>query len=341
MTRILALLMLCLLSLSARADGVEFDAYSWDFGKILEKDGIVSHTFTLTNNSKKEVQIVSAIPSCSCTLVTYPREVIRPGGKGEVEVRYTPSGAVGKVFRDVQLFDYDNKPLATLEITADVEPADRSIPERYPYTLAPFLYTNIHTVPFGYVWHGTEKTKTIYLANSSGAPLDIRIDNPDGKLSLKYPPTLQPGEEAELEMTFRTPMQEDYFEFVTDTLHLTVNGEPSLLPLSVSMVALGKVETTDDSPTLRTYPSSPRLRKKGKTFRTQVELYNDGEEDLEIRAVQVPEWVTASIARGETIPKGRKRILELTSRVEEGFKLCLFTNDPVRPMKEIRIQVEN
>lgn len=341
MTRILTLLMFCLLSLSGRADGVEFDSYSWDFGKIQEKDGIVSHTFTLTNNTKKDVQIISAEVSCSCTWVTFPKEAIRPGGKGEVEVKYTPSGAVGKVFREVQLFDYDNKTLAMLEFTADVEPADRSIPERYPFTLAPFLYTNIHTVPFGYVWHGTEKTKTIYLANSSEEPLDIRIDNPDAKLSLKYPTILQPGEEAELEMTFRTPMQEDYFEFVMDTLRLTVNGEPSLVPVSVSMVALGKVEETDDSPTLRTYPSSPRLRKKGKAFKAQIELYNDGEEDLEIRAVQVPEWVTASIVRGERIAKGKKRILELASRVEEGFKLCLFTNDPVRPMKEIRIQVEN
>lgn len=337
MTRILTIILLCLLSLPSMADGLEFDSYSWDFGKILEKDGIVSHTFVVTNTSKKDVQITNAVPSCSCTWVTFPKEVIHPGEKGEVEVKYTPSGAVGKVFRDIQIYDYDNKCIAMLEFTADVEPADRSIPERYPYTLSPFFYTNLHIVPFGYVYHGTEKTKIIYLANSSEESLTIRIKHDDDKLSLKYPETLQPGDEVELEMTFRTPMQPDYYENVTDTLQLTVNGTPSLLPVVVSMIALGKIETSESSPTLRTYPSSPRLKKKGKAYRARIELYNDGPEDLTIHALQLPEGVTANLQRGESIQQGKKRILELTGPAEEDFKISLFTNDPVRPMKEIRI----
>lgn len=337
MIRLVAILFFSLLSLSAKADGVDFDSYTWDFGKILEKDGIVSHTFVLTNNSKKDVLITSAVPSCSCTWVSYPKETIHPGEKGEVEVKYTPSGAVGKVFRDIQIFDYENKCIAMLEFTADVEPADRSIPEIYPYALAPFLYANIHTVPFGYVWHGTEKKKIIFLANSSDKPLTIKIESPDEKLQLKYPETLQAGEEVELEMTYHTPLQEDYYEFVMDTLRLTVDGNPAHLPITTSMVALSKIEPSDAAPTLRTYPSSPGLKKKGKAYRAQVEVCNDGDVDLEIKALQFPEGVTANIGRGERIGKGRKRILELTSRNNEGFKLCIFTNDPVRPMKEIRI----
>ena len=43
MANALTIAMLGLFSLVG--DGPEFDSYSWDFGKILEKDGIV-HTFT-------------------------------------------------------------------------------------------------------------------------------------------------------------------------------------------------------------------------------------------------------------------------------------------------------
>lgn len=337
MPRILTLLFFCMLSLCCRADGLEWDAYSWDFGTIQEKDGIVTHTFVMTNATKKDVQITSAIPSCSCTLVNFPKGVIRPGQKAEVEVQYSPSGAAGKVFRDIQVYDYDNRCIAMLEITAEVEPIDRSIPERYPFTLAPFLYTNLHKVPFGYVYHGTDKTKIVYLANASDKPMNISFINPDEKLKLKYPATLQPGEEAELQMTFLSPRQADYYEFVQDTLKLLVDGLPSLMPVEVSMVALAKLDATGATPSLRTYPSSPRLRKKGKVFRAQVEIYNDGEADLSILAVQLPPTVKANVQRGETVGKGRKYLLELAGSTQEDFTLCLFTNDPVRPMKEIRI----
>lgn len=340
MPRILTLILLCLLSLNGLADGLEFDSYSWDFGKILEKDGIVSHTFILTNTSKRNVQIASAIPSCSCTWVTHPKEVIRPGEKGEVEVKYTPSGAAGKVFRDIQIYDIDNKCIAMLEITADVEPADRSIPERYPYTLAPFLYTNLNNVPFGYVHHGTEKTKIIYLANSSDKALDISIQNPDSMLTLKYPQVLQPGEEAELEMTYHSPDRPDLYVSVTDSLRLSVNGEAALLPVVTTMIVLSRPETGEQAPVLRSYPSSPVLKKKGKRFMARLEISNDGDTDLLFHAIQLPPGTSASIQAGDSIAKGKKKVVEVTSAVQEDFKIILFSNDPNRPTKEIRVTGE-
>ena len=37
-------------SLCAMEGDPVFDLYEWNFGKIYEGDGMVSHTFTLTNN---------------------------------------------------------------------------------------------------------------------------------------------------------------------------------------------------------------------------------------------------------------------------------------------------
>ncbi len=334
MANALTIAMLGLFSLVG--DGPEFDSYSWDFGKILEKDGIVSHTFVMTNATDHDIQITNAIPSCSCTWVTFPKEVIKPGQEAKIEVKYTPTGAMGKVFREIEVYDYDNKCIATLEISADVEPADRSIPERYPFPLAPFFYTSLNSVPFGYVYHGTEKNKIVYLANSSEKPLQIEAINTNDKLTLQYPKVLQPGEEAEFSMTYRTPMQPDYFEYITDTLYFKVNGERSLMPIVTSMLALSKVEDTATSPTLRTYPSAPRLKKKGKVFVTRVELYNDGQDDLLINVVQLPNFATTDLRRGEHIASGKKKVVEIRSLVEEEFMIRLFTNDPTRPMKEIR-----
>lgn len=319
-------------------DGPEFDTFSWDFGKILERDGIVSHTFVMTNTTGKDLQIINAVPSCSCTWVEYSKDVIHPGEKAEIEVKYTPSGAMGKVYREVQLYGADNRTLGVLEISADVEPADRTIPERYPFTLAPFLYTNLNHVPFGYVYHGTEKTKMVYLANSSGKPLRLKVETTDKMLALRCPEVLEPGQEVELTMTYRTPQDANYYDYVIDSLYLTVNGEKALNPIVLSMIALDRAEVGTTAPFLRSYPSTPRLKKKGKTWVARMELHNDGDGPLEIRGMKLPDNVlTANMARGESIAQGKKKTLELVCKAEEGFRMCIFSNDPVRPMKEIRV----
>lgn len=349
MPRILTIILFSLLSLFAGKasaaspswgmlnDGPEFDSYTWDFGHILEKNGIVSHTFVMTNTTSKPMLIASAVPSCSCTFVSYPTETIPPGGKANIEVQFTPSGAMGQVFREVAVYDNNNQCIALLEISADVEPADRSIPERYPFALSSGFYVSLNSIPFGYVFHGTEKTKIIYLANSSEKDMHINIQNRDDKLHLKYPDVLKPGDEVELEMTYRTPADPDYYAFVEDTLRFTVNGKPALMPVITSMIALNKFEVSESSPTLRTYPSSPRLKKKGKTFVTQIELNNDGEEKLDIHALQLPPYVSANLHRGDVILSGKKQVLEVCSTKKEDFIVRVFTSDPTRPMKEIRV----
>jgi len=327
-----------LFSLLGMADGIEFDSYTWDFGQIKEADGVVSHTFVLTNKSGADLLITSAIPSCSCTLVAYPKEAIHPGEKGEVEVKYTPSGAMGKVFREVQLYDRHNSSIGLLEISAEVIPADRSIPERYPFALAGQLYTNLNSVPFGYVYQGKEKMKIIYLANASDKPMKLQIQKRDEKLTLDYPTQLTPGEEAELKMTFRTPDDPEYFAWVMDTLQLKVDDQPALMPIVVSMIALEKVDTLISSPVLRSYPSDPRLKKKGKGYVTSIELSNDGEDDLVVKALQLPKGVISDVQLGERIARGQRRVMKLTSPIEENFSVYLFSNDPTRPMKQINVR---
>lgn len=352
MPRIITILLFCALSCLWRvayaadalplqlSDGPEFDSYSWDFGVILEKDGTVSHTFVLTNATDKPLLIASAVPSCSCTLVSYPTETIAPGGKANIEVQFVPSGSMGRVFREVTVYDGDNRCLGVLEISADVEPADRTIPERYAFTLSPGLYVSLNKIPFGYVFHGTEKTKIIYLANSSEKPMRISIQHHNDNLKLKYPEILKPGDEVELEMTYSTPGDPDYYAYIVDSLLVTADGKAALMPIVTTMIALDEFDSAEPSPTLRTYPSSPRLKKKGKAFVAQIDLHNDGELPLQINALQLPPYVTASVQRGESIQPGKKRVLELRSTRLEDFQLFIFSNDPARPMKEVRITKE-
>ena len=66
--------MLCLLFATGCTAGqnkvrsvLKFTEEVWNFGRIEELDGPVSHTFTFTNTSKKPVVIEDVSVSCGCT----------------------------------------------------------------------------------------------------------------------------------------------------------------------------------------------------------------------------------------------------------------------------------
>lgn len=319
-------------SVSAVGAGIELDSYEWDFGRIMERDGVVTHTFVLTNTGTRDFMITNAVPSCSCTYVTFTKNMIAPGGKGEIEVRFSPSGAVGKVMREVELYDKDNRPFATLQISAEVEPNDRAITERYPIALGEMLYSSLNRVPFGYVFHGEEKSRTIYIANASTEPMHISIETSGRMLRVDYPDTLQGGEEAEMRLTYSTPNDSNLFAAMTDTIRITANGKRAANPIITTMTALAPFHETANSPRLRTYPSAPLLRKKGKEYVAVLELHNDGNGDLTINAVQLPAFATCDIEKGDRIAAGKQRKVVIRSAEKREFTIHLFSNDPLRPI---------
>lgn len=63
-----------------------------DFGKI--KQGIpVTHEFTFVNNGKVPMIITNAAPSCGCTVPSWTRDPIPPGGSGFVKATFNAAGA--------------------------------------------------------------------------------------------------------------------------------------------------------------------------------------------------------------------------------------------------------
>ena len=68
---------------------LSFDRTVHDFGQVSESDGPLSCTFTVTNTSEEPLTIFAVVSSCGCTSVSWTRETIQPGGKGEVSATYS------------------------------------------------------------------------------------------------------------------------------------------------------------------------------------------------------------------------------------------------------------
>ena len=82
-------ILLTLLLALALSAPFEFDRTVHDFGRISQKDGPVSCTFTVRNTGEEPLTIFAVVSSCGCTGAEWTRESIAPGDRGVVSVTYT------------------------------------------------------------------------------------------------------------------------------------------------------------------------------------------------------------------------------------------------------------
>ncbi|MCD7914944.1 MAG: DUF1573 domain-containing protein [Tannerellaceae bacterium] len=64
----------------------------YDFGTIVESDGLTSHTFVIKNTGDAALVITRVTASCGCTTPEWTKIPIEPGTTGDVRITYDPSG---------------------------------------------------------------------------------------------------------------------------------------------------------------------------------------------------------------------------------------------------------
>jgi hypothetical protein len=100
---------------------IKFDKTKHDFGNIVEGDSAV-YDFTFTNTGDKPLKITKVKPACGCTTPSYTKDLVAPGEKGFVRVKFDSNGRPGKANKDVTVFANTDPPAIKLSFTAEVEP---------------------------------------------------------------------------------------------------------------------------------------------------------------------------------------------------------------------------
>ena len=316
-----------------------FDSREWDFGAIREADGVVRHPFLVFNAGDRPLRITRAVPGCSCISATLPRTAIAPGQSAAVEVSFTPAGAAGPVIRTIEIQSDGNRSLGVLSVSADVLPADRSIQERYPVVLADGLYASRADVNFGYLEHGERSGKAFFVANASDRPMRLRCASLQGtRFRVEAPATLAPGEEARVEVWCDTPVDPQFFATLRASLELVPEGARALRTLPLKALCLTAAPESEDAPRLRNASMQVRHRPLSRTPRGILEIFNDGRSDLVLHALELPEGIRCAFTPGTRIAPGQSLRLTLSGMAGRDARLTLFSNDPLRPAKEIPIR---
>lgn len=80
---------------------IKFTENVYDFGKIPEDGGMVSHEFEFINIGNNNLVIIDATAQCGCTRPSFTTNPVAPGKKGKIKVTYNPKGRPGSFNKDV------------------------------------------------------------------------------------------------------------------------------------------------------------------------------------------------------------------------------------------------
>ena len=329
-----------------------FETYEWDFGQIDEADGVVQHTFRFMNISNNPIQIDNVATSCGCTTVLYSTQPVAGGEYGELTVAFDPSRTEGRVLREVEVFTKDRRNYASLMISADVNPIPMGLEQIYPHLLAGNVKTNAKRCNFGYITQGENVTRVVRIANvgDKAAKLSVVTTGNRYGMSVECPQSIGPQEVVSIHITYDIPKGKNYFGIARDTVWVVADGVKSQEPIVVNAIRVEKFSDNENKPkpVMRIEPAYVDFGEKapGKIYKKTIVIGNTGNADLIFRNVEAMEGTAISIETGQVIKPGKElkvTVAITNSNVPHNATLGsinLTTNDPTRPFRELRLQVD-
>lgn len=330
---------------------IKFDTQNWNFGDVEESGGNVTHIFTFTNISQRPVVVLDVSASCGCTSPSFSRKPVMPGAKGEISVVFDPINRPGMFSKGVSVRLSSNERVS-LNIEGNVIPRERSVDELYPFEVGAGLRLDSNFHAFSYLGRGDEAKATIVIYNTSDkdASIELRPTKSSGLLRVEAPHSIKAQALDKITLTYKVEEGSDRYGMLDDVFSVVVNGKESRTLISTHAIAVDKFLPIVDDMTAPSCELSKNFIKFGELKHgsriedSSVELVNDGEVELVVRAV---EWkssaLTCSLKAGDKLKAGEKRKIRFaydSSTSDYGVwvdRVSIITNDPERPMLTLRI----
>jgi hypothetical protein len=102
---------------------IKFEEETFDFGRITQGEK-VEHAFTFTNTGKSNLIVSGASGSCGCTVPEWPREPVKPGQGGKINVVFNSEGKSGLQEKTVTIVTNSEPATRVVRIKADVVVAE-------------------------------------------------------------------------------------------------------------------------------------------------------------------------------------------------------------------------
>jgi hypothetical protein len=225
-------ILLSWIAISTYAQGeLKFQKISHDFGQL--EEGIQAKMeFIALNTGDKPVHILSAQPSCGCTVSEFTKSPIDPGKTGRVNLLYNTSGRPGSFTKSVTVSTDGKTPVHILSIQGSVLPKSELVavdPEKLKRS--PRIALSAKEYSFGKLEKG-KMASTSFIVKNEGKS-DLRISSLSSPCqcttyTLSRNP-LSPGDTATLQIQFTPLSVRTYNEGVHVFSNDLSNPKPTLM----------------------------------------------------------------------------------------------------------------
>ena len=96
------------------------DTAKFNFGTI-EEGEVVKHAYHFKNVGEHPLLIYNAVASCGCTVPSYPKEPIPPGGEGDIMVEFNSNNREGHQEKNVMIYSNSEKEAMSIGFVVDVK----------------------------------------------------------------------------------------------------------------------------------------------------------------------------------------------------------------------------
>ncbi|OJW95704.1 MAG: hypothetical protein BGO70_10655 [Bacteroidetes bacterium 43-93] len=98
---------------------IEFTETKYSFGTIKEGD-VVKHVYHFKNTGTNPLLINNAVASCGCTVPSYPKEPVAPGGEGDITVQFNSHNKDGHQQKNIMIYSNAQQEAMSIGFDADV-----------------------------------------------------------------------------------------------------------------------------------------------------------------------------------------------------------------------------
>lgn len=96
----------------------------YDFGTISQGES-VKFSFFFTNTGKSDLVLQDVKPTCGCTVLKdWPKQPVKPGEKGKIDVVFDSSNKHGKVTRAINIFANTKPRASVVRLTGTINAPD-------------------------------------------------------------------------------------------------------------------------------------------------------------------------------------------------------------------------
>jgi hypothetical protein len=317
---------------------IHFNNKVIDFQPIYEADGDIPLSFEFTNSGNAPL-VINRLIATGFSSSNFPKDSIYPGECAIINATINPFGRKGYFKKTINVFSNTSNSPDALIVKGEI--LGGSYKNSFKYNIGALSFKQAQ-INFGYIFKGQTITHFIPIHNTSDLPLKISFKEVPKQVTItKKFNTLDPKSTGLIEITYNTSNIEDWDFIINNiqvivesdtinsgTLMITANIREDFSPLTNE----DKTNAPKASIPLKIYNYDTIT--SGEKAHFEFPLYNNGKQDLKIRAVKPTCGCTSVMPVKNIIPPGDSTsiVVEFNSLGFTGLNkkgVTVITNDPI------------